>query len=498
MKTLKPILITLLFALSLASCDMDKYPYDKIPLESAVESFSDCQKLRTGMYRDLRIIALSTHAIATELQADGFLPLSYFGNQFGALYRWETNASESTFSTVWSNCYVTIAQCNLLIEGIKRLQAAELFSESEMPLVKNYLGEAHLIRAIAYSILTDKFCAAYDPATAETVYGVPLVDEYSPSSDNTKYPSRATLAATYSFIKEDIRQAKENMTAGGQPSYEYLSTDALTAFEARIALLTRDYDTAIDCAEGLIKDARYPLINNADALQEMWRNDISTEVICQLFSSKQELAPAMGSYFLDETNHKPVFLPSRDIIGSYRERDIRLNSYFKMEDISFSTNEQHRLAVFTKFPGNPEMYEGANNYVNKPKIFRIAEQYLIASEAYYLRGEGEDELAAYDILYELMASRDASVSFEPVNGLSLQQLIRAERERELFGEGFRLSDLKRYGEGFRRQTPQSAQLSYELAMDLNVNSDHTRWLWAIPKTEIDANPQIKSQQNPGY
>ena len=87
------------------------------------------------------------------------------------------------------------------------------------------------------------------------------------------------------------------------------------------------------------------------------------------------------------------------------------------------------------------MYEGVNNYVNKPKIFRIAEQYLIAAEAYYMRGEGEDELAAYDVLYELMYARDASISFNPVSGLSLRHLIRAERERELYGEGFRLTDL---------------------------------------------------------
>ena len=79
MKTSKSIIFTLLFTIILASCNMDKYPYDKIPLESAIESFADCQKLRTGMYRDLRIIAVSTNVLAAEIQADGFLPLSYFG-----------------------------------------------------------------------------------------------------------------------------------------------------------------------------------------------------------------------------------------------------------------------------------------------------------------------------------------------------------------------------------------------------------------------------------
>ena len=66
------------------------------------------------------------------------------------------------------------------------------------------------------------------------------------------------------------------------------------------------------------------------------------------------------------------------------------------------------------------------------------------------------------------------------------------------GEGFRLTDLKRYGEGFTRQNPQDASLSYQLGLGINVSADNPRWIWAIPQSEIEANPQIKEQQNPGY
>ena len=31
-----------------ASCDMDKYPYDRIPVENAVTNLSDCQNLRSA------------------------------------------------------------------------------------------------------------------------------------------------------------------------------------------------------------------------------------------------------------------------------------------------------------------------------------------------------------------------------------------------------------------------------------------------------------------
>ena len=61
----------------------------------------------------------------------------------------------------------------------------------------------------------------------------------------------------------------------------------------------------------------------------MWKNDITTEVICQLSCSKQELAPTIGNYFLDDINDKPVFLPSKDIINSFREKDIPFFLHYK-------------------------------------------------------------------------------------------------------------------------------------------------------------------------
>ena len=45
---------------------------------------------------------------------------------------------------------------------------------------------------------------------------------------------------------------------------------------------------------------------------------------------------------------------------------------------------------------------------------------------------------------------------------------------------------------------QADELSYVQGLNLQVSADNTQWLWPIPQEEIDANPQIKGQQNPGY
>ena len=497
MKKIKAIILTTGLLGMLAACDMDKYPFDSIPTETAIQSVADCEMLRTGLYRDLRIIAQNTNSLGSDFQADEFIPTSYWGNQYGAQYRWEALSSDDLFSTTWSNSYNVIGQCNFMLNGIETLVNGGTLSEADLATANNIRGEAYLVRAFAYATLADRFCEAYDESTAANVYGVPLVTVYAPSADNSTFPGRASLADTYALIKEDIANAKVYLTTAGAQMSEYLTADAVTAFEARIALLTGDYATAISAAESLINSQAYPLINDAAAFNNMWLNDQTTEAICQLYSDKQQLAPAMGSWFLDDINDKPSFLPSADLINMYGENDIRLHVFFVDGIIKPTEGEEYPMVLFNKYPGNPAMYEGSgtNNYVNKPKLFRIAEQYLIAAEAYAQQGNNN---AAYEMLYQLMSARDNTVAKNPVAGSALLQLIHEERERELVGEGFRLTDLKRYGEGFTRQQSQDDALSAPIGLNLQVSADNDRWLWAIPQREIDANPQIKGQQNPGY
>ena len=69
------------------------------------------------------------------------------------------------------------------------------------------------------------------------------------------------------------------------------------------------------------------------------------------------------------------------------------------------------------------------------------------------------------------------------------QMISDERVRELYMEGFRLNDLKRWGklynngEGFER-TPQSNSL--EEGSSLKIKADNPLFVWPIPQHEIEA------------
>jgi len=78
--------------------------------------------------------------------------------------------------------------------------------------------------------------------------------------------------------------------------------------------------------------------------------------------------------------------------------------------------------------------------------------------------------------------------------------VLAERRKELVGEGHRFFDLLRNGLPIVRYTSDLDQ-GFHYPLDAESRSfdvNYFRAILPIPKAEVDANPNIKGQQNPGY
>ena len=118
--------------------------------------------------------------------------------------------------------------------------------------------------------------------------------------------------------------------------------------------------------------------------------------------------------------------------------------------------------------------------MSKPKPLRLAEQYLIRAEAYC--NLEKYSLASSDIaaLRNARYSGNASASLNAGNWL---ETISEERVKELYMEGFRLQDLKRWHMGFKRE-PQTATQSEGSSKE--VMKDDPLFVWPIPQKEIEA------------
>lgn len=143
--------------------------------------------------------------------------------------------------------------------------------------------------------------------------------------------------------------------------------------------------------------------------------------------------------------------------------------------------------------------------MNRPKPFRLSELYLIAAEACATDGPAKNETKANDYINTLRSKRIANYTSVSMSGNTLVQAIREERAKELIGEGFRLSDLRRWNTGFTRDAGFDAiGLSYITPFvkgnttGVIYNSTDRRFVWPIPQFEFTVNPNIDGQQNPGY
>lgn len=520
MKKIYIILATLLVT-GLSSCDMEKYPYSSVEESQYLATMNDFTNARIGIYSYYRSITTGGYILTPELQCDDFHATAGFSNSYGNQYRWDFQSSDGNVEGVWQNHYAHIARCNYFIDGYNKVLDGTVtdLSDANKELIAAYAGEAYFTRAYNYFQLVGYFCKAYNPATADSDLGLPLQLAYSPTSDASAYPGRSSLKATYEQILSDLTEAKKLVNTSktvtqAQNVLNYISQDIVTAFQARVALQMKDYTTAISNSTSLINTGKYPLLNSEDggeAFRNMWVKDTGSEVIWQIYMSADELGSATGTSFWgqykkdDPSSQVMDYIPSQKLIDLYeQDRDIRFAAYFAPFTLKVSTGATGDIYVFDKYPGNPDIYNVVsvdNHYTNKSKPFRISEQYLIAAEAYV---GNNDIVNGAKYLNLLRASRlvdYVDVTYNSPNTLLAD--IQDERHKELVGEGFRLTDLKRWGLGVNREdATQDAALVLlpggTNTTALTKTADDFRMVWPIPKSETDVNPQIKGQQNPGY
>ena len=498
-KSIKNILGVSIALLGLGACQkkLDLYPYSTIETSQSFKSVKDALSWNTGLYADIRGRVYGAYDIPQDVQADYLNASLDYGNRNGNPHRWGTSflADDGALSTAWSGYYFALKNINAEIAGFETIPAT---TPADIASMSKYKGDAYLARAWYYSQLMLRFAKPYEPASATTDLGVPLVLSY----DLNAQPPRATSKQVYDQIISDINQAKTYLaaTAGTQGSVKF-TKDAAAALEARVRLNMQDWAGAMAAAQTLISSGTYPLINTAAELSAYWTTDLAKETICQLAVVKTTELANTNSIYLGYSaangKYDPDFIPTQTIINLYDAADIRKGVYFAALPVIVQGINYPGLTLVNKFPGNPALWTAAStNYQQAPKMFRIAEQYLIYAEAAQRLG-GANEALALTTLNQLRVARGVP-ALSGISGTTLRDAIRDERTRELAFEGFRLWDLKRWHLGFTRGTAQNLGPIINGANfnQLSIAADDPKFTWGIPTNDLTINTNLV--QNTGW
>lgn len=486
------ILTTTVIAITSTSC-LDKYPESAIPADKAINTLEELDQAAIGVYDAFKSGALYSGylTLLPDIQCDLAYAINGYTNTYGNIWRWDILATNTEITSVYAALYTVIARANFLLEYAPRVELT-LTTDAEIANFNQICGEAYFARALAYSELIKMFCKAYEsPEQAASELGVVLVTKY-----NTDEPMvRATLEESYQRVIDDLETAArlmdidESSLSGNIYNATYFNEYTTYALRARVALYMKDYEAAIEYASKVI-DSGYYVLSSATTeytsgmsyFSYMWQYDDASEIIWKVGFTINSYGGALGRIFFnyDYSSMKPDYVPAEWALGLYDANDLRYGNYF----YTYTTGHSHGLTwpLLVKYFGNMNFFQSQILHTSMPKPLRLAEQYLIRAEA-LVAGRGDYARAGEDIA-TLREARYLSFG----GGVTLtegdaMQIIEEERVKELYMEGFRLTDLKRWHKGFERK-PQSE--SIESGSSLKVEADDPLFVWPIPQHELES------------
>jgi len=165
-----------------------------------------------------------------------------YSSDVNAFFNWSAPNANPELLAAWDSPFTVIAQCNGLINNMPATIAGV-----PQATVNNALGEAHLMRGVAYFYLV-------------RVFGnVPIVE--NPVNDIANFQSVPTnpISDVYKLLVRDLQFAETNCAVGTADTGHGDSGSA-SAMLAKVYLYMQDYDNAQKEAEKVINSGEFSLL----------------------------------------------------------------------------------------------------------------------------------------------------------------------------------------------------------------------------------------------
>ncbi|WP_341831212.1 RagB/SusD family nutrient uptake outer membrane protein [Sphingobacterium thalpophilum] len=218
---MKKILIGLLIATAVSSCDIDRLPYTSMDEENIV---NNPDAMVTGTYAQLKAWSDPMHRLG-EYAGDNMMIRGSSTDAFYEFISYARTPNNYRLQNFWDYGYKAIAQSSNVIK---------MFAEGQSTEMDNKLGECYYIRGMMYFYLCRAFGKPYYQSP-ETNLGVPIVNGTPEDVFNDlNLPDRSSVKDTYAQAISDLKKAEALMTL--DKGAAYASKGAAQAMLSRIYL----------------------------------------------------------------------------------------------------------------------------------------------------------------------------------------------------------------------------------------------------------------------
>ncbi|USD25858.1 RagB/SusD family nutrient uptake outer membrane protein [Flagellimonas marinaquae] len=541
------LLLLAVLAIAITSCDddfLETKPTDAISASDALANEENMQLILNGLHRGLYSQSQTIFPGGDSERANNHFWVPMGDNLSGDLIhsanannlgwrdvmQWNehTIPTSLTSELLWYHRYNIISGANLLINR----GTDGSFVDSAM--LNEILGQAYSYRAYAYLSLVQHYAKGYLIGNPSSDPGVPLL--FSSETPFTSEP-RSTVQEVYNQIESDLNAAIaafENGTGrpnGGPEVKSQLNIDVAYGLLARMALSKGDWQTAADAA--VMARQNYPIMG-----EEEWLSGFNTNNLSEVIWGSNVIAAEttfFRSYFYLASNtfngsqirNNPK-IADRRLVDAIPDTDYRKKVFIidapntnssaangqggfgndpnYIDEAEFNARRAEINATYginTRFNLHPYMHFKLKNAVpadiapDDVIYMRSSEMYLIEAEA---KAMMDDISGAQEALRPLGEERDSSYDVTVYNTKeSLMEHIKFQRRLELWGEGFGYTDKIRWDEGIDHAADGGSGASavlYQGAFQVERPSVNDDWIFKIPQSEIDANPNLtQADQN---
>ncbi len=412
---------------------------------------------------------------------------------------WSSN--DAILKGLYYRCFYQITVANSFIsQSTPQAMAANGIASSDTATIRQYTAEARFLRAYQYWVLMDLFA------------NPPFVTEES--GIGTYLPPQIKRADLFTYIESELLAIEPDLADARTNEYGRADKAADWALLSRLYLNaevytgTARYADAATYAKKVI-DAGYSLKPNYGDLFRADNNVNNPEVILSVNYDALNSQNYGGTTFIVNSsingdmnvasfgvpsggwggNRAKPTLPTlfSDLSGS---TDKRALFYGDVKDIT-AINEFTDGLRITKFrnlnaDGSTPSDAGVFCSIDFP-LFRLGEVYLTYAEALLRTGDASGAVAAYNVVRQRAYGNTSG----NVASISLDDVL-AERGRELYWEGYRRTDLIRFG----KYTGSNYLWQWKGGVKDGTGIDNHYSVFPIPSTDIVANTNLV--QNTGY
>jgi tetratricopeptide (TPR) repeat protein len=483
------LLITVLGIALLSSCEgfLDVKPSNSAAAETSITNANDAKVVMNGLMR--KLASSSYYGRDFILYGDakgGDFAIYSQGRGYDGLYTFNHSVSTGNMGSYWSAMYDVVLQCNNLILNIDKIEAAGNGSVA----LSQIKGQALTTRALAYFDLVRLYGKTYN--MDKTSFGVPLV--LTPL-DASAQPTRASVEDVYTQILKDLNDADPILPKTKVSGF--LNYYGNLAIKARVYLTMGRYADALTAAEAVMGTTLYSLYSNTNWITS-WSVPFSSESIFELgiYSGEANLGTGSLGYYLLRRNKVTGalgwFMASNYFIARLNQDPTDIRKAIMDYDESSTT----RFGSCMKYVGGHGMTgdKGVAAATNI-KVIRLSEVYLMAAEA-ALNLPTPDKTKAANYL-NAIRKRAPALPAATVATVTMS-MIEDERSKELFTEGHRYFDMLRWNKSIEYNDDFIFPAVVITNREKIINRTFYKTILPIPQNEIDANPAIATQQNPGY